>query len=116
MNLAERRVPQDGRAGFRWQGKDYQLRMNCLPVLRGKKLVARILDRSAVFLGLTGWASPPIPSTSWRRSSAGHRASVTGPTGAGKSTTLYSILNRLNDTRRHILTIEDPVEYELAGA
>jgi excisionase family DNA binding protein len=117
MHVTERRLPQDGRARVRYEGKEYELRINCLPVLRGEKLVARILDRSSVLIGLIRLGM--LPETMAALEDLIHRQEglvlVTGPTGAGKSTTLYSLLYRLNDKERHLLTVEDPVEYELPG-
>ena len=117
MNIAERRVPQDGRIGINYQNKDYDLRVSCLPTLLGEKIVMRILDKGSVMIGLNKLGF--FPDTMAQLESLFTQPNgvllVTGPTGSGKSTTLYSVLNRINSVERNIMTVEDPVEYQLPG-
>ncbi len=117
MNIAERRVPQDGRIGINYQNKDYDLRVSCLPTLMGEKIVMRILDKGNVMIGLNKLGFFPDTMTQLERlfTQPNGMLLVTGPTGAGKSTTLYSVLNRINSVERNIMTVEDPVEYQLPG-
>ncbi len=117
MNIAERRVPQDGRIHVRHGGKDYDLRASVIPTTLGEKFVMRILDKTSIQigmenLGLVGHMYTRIESLI--RQPNGMLLS-TGPTGSGKTTTQYCILNRINTVDRNIITIEDPVEYELDG-
>jgi type IV pilus assembly protein PilB len=117
MNIAERRIPQDGRIGISHQGKDYDLRVSCLPTLLGEKIVMRILDKSSVMIGLNKLGF--LPDTMAQLESVITQPNgmilSTGPTGAGKTTTQYSVLNRINSVEKNIMTIEDPVEYQLPG-
>ena len=117
MNIAERRVPQDGRIGISFQNKDFDLRVSCLPTQFGEKIVMRILDKSNVMIGLNrlGFFPDTLSALEILFSQPNGMLLVTGPTGAGKSTTLYSVLNRVNSIERNILTVEDPVEYQLGG-
>ena len=117
MNIAERRVPQDGRIGLRHNNKDYDMRVSCLPGQYGEKIVMRILDKATTQIGLGRLGfRPKIQSVIEELTDQPNGMFiVTGPTGSGKTTTLYSILNRLNTIETNILTAEDPVEYELAG-
>ncbi|MGV3723993.1 MAG: GspE/PulE family protein [Actinomycetota bacterium] len=117
MNIAERRVPQDGRIGINFQNKDYDLRVSCLPTLLGEKIVMRILDKGSVMIGLNklGFFPDTMAQLEALFSQPNGMLLVTGPTGAGKSTTLYSVLNRINSVERNIMTVEDPVEYQLPG-
>ena len=117
INIAERRIPQDGRMSLTVGGKGIDLRVATLPTVYGEKVVMRILDKSQARLDLTDLGFRP---ESLRRYEACFRKPygtilVTGPTGSGKSTTLYATLNVLNDERRNVITVEDPVEYRLAG-
>ena len=117
INIAERRVPQDGRMSLTVGGKTIDLRVATLPTVHGEKVVMRILDKSQARLDLTDLGFRP---EAFRRYEACFRKPygtilVTGPTGSGKSTTLYATLNVLNDADRNIITVEDPVEYRLAG-
>jgi type IV pilus assembly protein PilB len=117
LDIAERRVPQDGRVALTVGGKGIDLRVATLPTVYGEKVVMRILDKSAVLLTLPELGFSP---ENFERFQAASRRPygmllVTGPTGSGKSTTLYATLNSLNDAGRNIVTIEDPVEYRLAG-
>jgi type IV pilus assembly protein PilB len=117
MNIAERRVPQDGRIGINYQNKDYDLRVSCLPTLLGEKIVMRILDKGSVMIGLNklGFFPDTMAQLESLFTQPNGMLLVTGPTGSGKSTTLYSVLNRINSIERNIMTVEDPVEYQLPG-
>jgi type IV pilus assembly protein PilB len=117
MNIAERRVPQDGRIGISHAGKDYDLRVNCLPTLLGEKIVMRILDKSSVMIGLNKLGLMPDTMAQLETVITQPNGMIltTGPTGAGKTTTLYSVLNRVNNVDVNIMTVEDPVEYQLPG-
>jgi type IV pilus assembly protein PilB len=117
MNIAERRVPQDGRIHVRHANKDYDLRASVIPTTLGEKFVLRILDKSAIQigmenLGLTGRMMSTVERLILQPNGM---LLSTGPTGSGKTTTQYCILNRINTVDRNIITIEDPVEYELDG-
>jgi len=117
MDIAEKRVPQDGRIGMRVAGKTLDLRVVTLPTVYGEKVVLRILDKSSALLHLEDLG---FLDDSYRRFEEAYRKAygcilVTGPTGAGKSTTLYATLNVLNKPDRNIITVEDPVEYRLRG-
>jgi len=117
MNIAERRVPQDGRIALRHTNKDYDMRVSCLPSLYGEKIVMRILDKSSTQIGLgrLGFQNHIQATIESLVSQPNGMFVVTGPTGSGKTTTLYSILNKLNVADVNIVTVEDPVEYELTG-
>jgi type IV pilus assembly protein PilB len=117
MNIAERRVPQDGRIAITHQGKDYDLRVSCLPTLLGEKIVMRILDKSSVMLGLNKLGFYPDTMAQLESVITQPNGMIlsTGPTGAGKTTTQYSVLNRINSVEKNIMTVEDPVEYQLPG-
>ena len=117
MDIATKRTPQDGRIGATIDGKQFDFRVSTLPSVYGEKIVLRVLDKSSVSVGLHKLGM--LPETLERFESLISRTYgiilVTGPTGSGKSTTLYSVLAKLNSGEKNILTIEDPVEYELAG-
>jgi type IV pilus assembly protein PilB len=117
MNIAERRVPQDSRIGINFQGKDYDLRVSCLPTIHGEKIVMRILDKGNIMIGLNrlGFFPDTLAVLETLITQPNGMFLATGPTGAGKSTTLYSVLNRVNSVERNIMTVEDPVEYQLPG-
>jgi type IV pilus assembly protein PilB len=117
MNIAERRVPQDSRIGINFQGKDYDLRVSCLPTINGEKIVMRILDKGNVMIGLNrlGFFPDTMAVLETLITQPNGMFLATGPTGAGKSTTMYSVLNRVNSVERNIMTVEDPVEYQLPG-
>lgn len=117
MNIAERRLPQDGRIPVTLAGKDYDLRVSCLPTVNGEKIVARILDKSSVLLGLNKLGFTPEVQAQVEElvSQPNGMFLSTGPTGSGKTTTQYSILHKLNSVEKNIITIEDPVEYQLSG-
>ena len=117
LNIAEKRVPQDGRIGMKVGGKQLDLRMATLPTVYGEKVVLRILDTSQALLRLEDLG---FLEGSYKRYSASFQKPygallVTGPTGSGKSTTMYGTLNILNNIDKNIITVEDPVEYRLAG-
>jgi type IV pilus assembly protein PilB len=117
MNIAERRLPQDGRIGIKYMEKDYDLRVSCLPNLHGEKVVMRILDKSSVMLGLNKLGFTPEVQARLEELAQQPNGMLlsTGPTGSGKTTTQYSLLNKLNSIEKNILTIEDPCEYQLSG-
>lgn len=117
LDIAENRLPQDGRISFSFGGRDIDLRVSTFPTVRGENLVLRILDRSKLVLGLEQLGFSPDQLTFFKRilQSPNGIVLVTGPTGSGKTTTLYSALSYLNAEERNIITIEDPVEYEIAG-
>lgn len=117
MNIAERRVPQDGRIPVTLSGKDYDLRVSCLPTVNGEKIVMRILDKSSVLLGLNKLGFSPEVQAQVEELVAQPNGMFlsTGPTGSGKTTTQYSVLHKLNSVEKNIITIEDPVEYQLSG-
>lgn len=117
MNIAERRVPQDGAIPIRSENKDYDLRVSCLPTIYGEKIVMRILDKSNVLIGLAKLGFLPGVQARIEElvSQPNGMFLTTGPTGSGKTTTLYSILNKVNSIDKNIITIEDPVEYQLTG-
>lgn len=117
MNIAERRVPQDGRIPVRLDNKDYDLRVSCLPTIYGEKIVCRILDKSSVLIGLTklGFSPDSLARLEELIQQPNGMVLSTGPTGSGKTTTQYSVLHKINSVERNIITIEDPVEYQLSG-
>jgi len=117
LNIAEKRVPQDGRIGMRVGAKALDLRLATLPTVYGEKIVIRILDKSQALLQLSDLG---FHEEAFKRYEESFRKPygailVTGPTGSGKSTTLYATLNILNQPDRNIITVEDPVEYRLHG-
>ena len=117
LNIAERRIPQDGRIKVKVGQKMIDLRVSIVPTLYGEKVVMRILDKSALMLDMTdlGFEEEALKVFLKAIELPYGIILVTGPTGSGKSTTLYSALSRLNTPNVHILTVEDPVEYNLRG-
>jgi type IV pilus assembly protein PilB len=117
MNIAERRLPQDGRFKIRAPGRDIDVRVSALPTIYGEKVVMRILDKKAVShdLDLLGFGPEFLREFKRVVRQPYGIVVVTGPTGSGKTTTLYSALNYLKDPTKNINTVEDPVEYRLAG-
>jgi len=117
LDIAERRVPQDGRIKIRLAKKTIDLRVSTLPTLFGEKIVMRILDKSNLALDLTklGFEENALASFIGAIESPYGMVLVTGPTGSGKTTTLYSALSRINTADTNIMTAEDPVEYNLDG-
>ena len=117
LDIAERRLPQDGRSSIVVDGKKYDLRVSVIPNLHGEGIVVRILSPYAIGLTLGGLGFEPDMQARYEellRRPYGIIL-VTGPTGSGKSTTLYATLNHIKDVGRKIITLEDPVEYQLAG-
>ncbi len=117
LNIAERRLPQDGRIGVRIQGKELDLRVSTVPTLFGESVVIRLLDKETVkfdFAAL-GYDGETVERLKRVLDLPYGIVVVTGPTGSGKSTTLYTALHRLNTDQRKIMTVEDPVEYQLDG-
>ena len=117
LNITEIRLPQDGRFKIKISDKEIDFRVSSLPTSFGQKLVLRILDKSALSLGLDSLGFSPFSLQFFKEAIAKPYGMilVTGPTGSGKSTTLYSILSQLNTPERNIITIEDPVEYQIEG-
>jgi len=117
LDIAERRVPQDGRIGLVVGGKPIDMRVATLPTVYGEKVVMRLLDKSNVLLGLEDLGFAEKALKRFRKSFLKPYGAilVTGPTGSGKSTTLYAALNILNSTEKNVITVEDPVEYRLQG-
>lgn len=117
LNIAERRLPQDGRIRIRALGKLIDLRVSTVPTVFGEKLVMRLLDRENIKVSLDSINMRPIDLERFRQaiSLPNGIVIVTGPTGSGKSTTLYAALNELNKEDRNIMSVEDPVEYNLEG-
>ena len=117
MDIAEKRIPQDGAIALKTSDKRIDLRVNTVPTVYGEKMVMRILDKAAIPLELTGLGFDERQSTDLMESihSPYGLALVTGPTGSGKSTTLYACLNQLNEPKVNICTVEDPVEYKFKG-
>jgi len=117
LDIAERRVPQDGRIGLIVGGKPIDMRVATLPTVYGEKVVMRLLDKSNVMLDLEelGFAEKALKRFQKSFSRPYGATLVTGPTGSGKSTTLYAALNILNSPDKNVITVEDPVEYRLNG-
>jgi type IV pilus assembly protein PilB len=117
LNIAEKRVPQDGRISMKVGGKQLDLRVATLPTVHGEKVVIRVLDKSNALLRLEdlGFLEESYKQFAKSFKKPYGAILVTGPTGSGKSTTMYSTLNILNEEDKNIITVEDPVEYRLAG-
>lgn len=117
LDIAERRLPQDGRAKVRLEDKEVDLRVSVLPTAHGEKVVMRILDTSSLCIDLSVLGFEPEAIAQFQKGIQTPYGIilVTGPTGSGKTTTLYSALRELNTPDRNIITIEDPVEYALEG-
>ncbi len=117
MNIAERRAPQDGRIELKADGRDIDLRVSSIPTTFGEKIVMRILDKRTALVGIDrlGLMGGDLPRFESLITKPYGIILITGPTGSGKTTSLYAILNRLNRAEVNIITIEDPVEYQLAG-
>jgi general secretion pathway protein E len=117
LNIAEKRLPQDGRIRIKLAGKDVDIRVSTVPTAYGERVVMRLLDRSATILqlnelGLNGHKLELVDTLIHQSHGI---VLVTGPTGSGKTTTLYAGLSRINTTDKNIITIEDPIEYQLHG-
>ncbi|HRD68746.1 MAG TPA: GspE family T2SS ATPase variant LspE [Legionella sp.] len=117
LDIAEKRIPQDGRISLRIGGHNIDVRVSTLPSNHGERVVLRILDKQAAQLDLNLLGMPKSTTKAMRRMIAEPHGIilVTGPTGSGKTTSLYAMLTELNQVTRNILTIEDPIEYDLAG-
>lgn len=117
MSIAEKRIPQDGRIQINVMGRDLDLRVSSIPSNHGESVVMRILDKEGLMLGLPqlGFLSDDQQTFERLIGLSDGIMLVTGPTGSGKTTTLYACLNQINRPDRKIITVEDPVEYQLAG-
>ncbi|HEX8302622.1 type II secretion system ATPase GspE [Sphingomonas sp.] len=117
LDIAERRVPQDGRVTLRIGGHDVDARVSTIPTQHGERVVMRLLEKGSLRLDLEALGMSERDRGVFNRllEKPHGMLLVTGPTGSGKTTTLYAALNTLNDRKRNIMTVEDPIEYELAG-
>ncbi|MFH1355059.1 MAG: GspE/PulE family protein, partial [Candidatus Omnitrophota bacterium] len=117
LDITENRIPQDGRFKVRFEGKEVDFRVSSLPTTFGQKFVLRALDKTNLSIGLAklGFSERPMEVFNQAIAKPFGMILVTGPTGSGKSTTLYSVLNQLNTPVRNIITVEDPVEYQIEG-
>ncbi|MFH0738923.1 MAG: GspE/PulE family protein [Candidatus Omnitrophota bacterium] len=117
LDITESRIPQDGRFKVRHEGKEVDFRVSSLPTTFGQKFVLRLLDKANLSVGLDklGFSEQPLAIFKKAIAKPFGMILVTGPTGSGKSTTLYSVINQLNTPERNIITVEDPVEYQIEG-
>jgi len=117
LDIAEKRIPQDGRVTLRIGGHEIDVRVSTIPTQHGERVVMRLLDRGSVQLDLAALGMNSRDATLLERllDRPNGMLLVSGPTGSGKTTTLYAALSKLNDRRRNIMTVEDPIEYELEG-
>lgn len=117
LDIAERRVPQDGKFQVKYEGRQVDFRVSILPTIHGEKAVLRILDSSSLNIGIDKLGFEPEAETAFRKalSASYGMLLVTGPTGSGKSTTLYASLREVLDPEENVCTVEDPVEYQLEG-
>ena len=117
LNIAEKRLPQDGRIRIRAAGRDVDIRVSTIPVRHGERVVHRILEQETLLVPLSeiGFAPEDLDQVNRLITLTSGIILVTGPTGAGKTTTLYAVLNTINSPDKNIITIEDPVEYQLRG-
>jgi len=117
LDITENRIPQDGRFKVRFENREVDFRVSSLPTTFGQKFVLRLLDKTNLSIGLDklGFTERPLNVFKEAIAKPFGMILVTGPTGSGKSTTLYSVLNQLNTPERNIITIEDPVEYQIEG-
>ncbi len=117
LDITENRIPQDGRFKVKFEGREFDFRVSSLPTTFGQKFVLRALDKANLSIGLgqLGFSEQPLAIFKEAINKPFGMILVTGPTGSGKSTTLYSVLNQLNTAERNIITIEDPVEYQVEG-
>lgn len=117
MNIAEKRKPQDGRIKLKFHNKDLDLRVSSIPTIHGEKIVMRVQDRYTFLKSIDdlGFTDKNKEIFKGKINAKNGIILITGPTGSGKSTTMYSILDALNDVKKNIITIEDPVEYQMDG-
>ncbi len=117
LNIAERRLPQDGRIKLRVSGRDIDLRVSTIPTIYGESIVMRILDRGSALIVLDHLGFPEETLEKYKKiiTTPYGMLLVTGPTGSGKTTTLYASLNMINSDDKKIITIEDPIEYQIDG-
>jgi general secretion pathway protein E len=117
LNIAERRLPQDGRIMLRVKGKEIDFRVSSVPTIYGESIVLRILDKSSIVLDIERLGFPEDTLTGFNELIERPHGIilVTGPTGSGKTTTLYCVLGKINSPEKKIITVEDPVEYQLKG-
>lgn len=118
LDIAQRRVPQDGRFILAWKGRTIDLRVSTFPSIHGEKMVIRLLQKEFfknLSLEVLGCSNDVLQNINAIMQRTHGFFLVTGPTGSGKTTTLYAMLSKLNDARRNIITMEDPVEYQIDG-
>lgn len=117
MNIAEKRLPQDGRIGLKIAGRDVDVRVSVVPTSLGERVVMRLLDKSNILISLEniGMSAKQLDTVRRLNTMSHGIVLVTGPTGSGKTTTIYSTLSMINSSEKNIITIEDPVEYLLKG-
>jgi general secretion pathway protein E len=117
LNIAEKRLPQDGRIRLKIAGRDYDVRLSTLPIAHGERVVMRLLPRTQEMLNLEriGFGKEQLRAIGRLITRPNGIILVTGPTGSGKTTTLYGALSRINATDKNIITVEDPVEIQLPG-
>ena len=117
LDIAERRLPQDGRFRIKLAGRDVDLRVSVLPTVHGEKIVMRVLDKGNLSLNLESLGLPPDDLEKFKNAIDAPHGMIlmTGPTGSGKTSTLYAVLTQLNTSDVNIVTVEDPVEYQMGG-
>ena len=117
LNIAERRLPQDGRIRIKIQGQDFDMRISTVPTMHGESVVMRLLNQEAVVLDFKALGFQQVDHEKFINALRQPHGMIllTGPTGSGKTTTLYTALSLLNEPKRKIITVEDPVEYQLEG-
>jgi type II secretory ATPase GspE/PulE/Tfp pilus assembly ATPase PilB-like protein len=117
MNIAEQRLPQDGRLRFEYEGRDVDVRTASTPTAYGEKIVMRLLDKTGLIVNMEDMGMPHRDVEKFKSilQQPYGMVLVTGPTGSGKTTTLYSALNHISTPDKNIVTIEDPIEYQIAG-
>lgn len=117
LDIGEKRLPQDGRIGYQFGNKHLDMRVSTLPGVHGESVVLRILDRGDTEVDLQQLGMPEQVLQSYRKiiTQPHGMILITGPTGSGKTTTLYATLEKINNEKQKIITVEDPVEYQLEG-
>src|SRR6185295_14869325 len=117
LDIAERRIPQDGKFQVKFEGRQVDFRVSIMPTIHGEKAVLRVLDSSSLNMGISQLGFEKEAEMAFRRALAASYGMllVTGPTGSGKSTTLYASLREVLDPEENVCTVEDPVEYQLEG-